>query len=103
MNIKDKEQTIVDDSKNINFLQNIFEQNNSFSSIENVELELEFTKAFDCLSDMEQAVIFLLFNEDLKQNVASDMLEIYSKSISRIKKRALEKLKKYLGDDYNEK
>ena len=59
--------------------------------------------AMKSLSAIEQAVIFLLFQEDLSQEEAGKILEICSKSVSRIKLRAIGKLKKYLkGDLENE-
>ena len=60
-------------------------------------LDLQF--AFSTLSAIEQAVIFLLFQEELSQDEAAKILEICSKSVSRIKIRALNKMKKYLEGD----
>ena len=48
------------------------------------------------LSAIEQAVLFLLYNEDLKQEDASKILEICSTTVSKIKVRAIRKLKKYM-------
>ena len=48
-------------------------------------------------------MIFLLFHEDLTQDEAADILEVYSKTISKIKVRAINKLKKELkGENANE-
>lgn len=104
MNIIDKENTIVDNEDFSQFLQGFIDINSSFSSIDNIESSLELKSALNCLSDVEQAVIFLLFNEDLSQTEAGEILEIYSKTISKIKIRAIEKLRKYMkGDRENEK
>lgn len=44
------------------------------------------------------------FNEDLSQKEAAQILEIYSKTVSKIKIRAIDKLKKYFKEDFeNEK
>ena len=85
MNIANKENTILDNENYFAFLQGAIDSNCSFS-------------------DIEQAVIFLLFKEELSQDEAGKILEICSKSVSRIKLRAIEKLKRYFeGDIENEK
>lgn len=68
----------------------------SNSDFEHVENTCELDNALSKLSAIEQAVIFLLFKEELSQDEASKILEICSKSVSRIKIRAINKLKKYL-------
>ena len=73
-------------------------------AIDELESKIVLNSALNCLSDIEQAVIFLLFNEQLSQDEAAEILKIWSKSISRIKLRAIEKLRNYLeGDFENEK
>ena len=52
--------------------------------------------ALKSLSDIEMTVIFLLFEEQLTSSEASKILKICSDSVTRIKKRALKKLEKYL-------
>ena len=64
-----------------------------------VDDKLELNNAITVLSEIEQSVIFLLFFEDLSQEDAAQILEICSKSVSRIKVRALEKMKEYLKGD----
>lgn len=104
MNIINKENTILDNEDYSAFLQGFIDVNCPFLSIDNIETNLELNSALNCLSDIEQAVIFLLFQEELSQDEAAEILEIWSKSVSRIKVRAIEKLKKYLeGDSKNEK
>lgn len=104
MNIMDKENTILDNEDYSAFLQGFIDINFPFSAIDNIETNLELNNALNCLSNIEQAVIFLLFQEELSQDEAAEILEICSKSISRIKIRAIKKLKKYLeGDSENEK
>ena len=77
--------------------------NPNYGDIEELITRLQLKLAVDRLSDIEQTVIFLLYNEHLTQDEAAEILNIYSQSVSRIKIRAIEKLKKFLeGDLYNE-
>lgn len=104
MNIANKENTILDNEDYFTFLQGAIDSNCSFSDIDKIENNLQLNSALNCLSDIEQAVIFLLFKEELSQDEAGKILEICSKSVSRIKLRAIEKLKRYFeGDIENEK
>ncbi len=104
MNFVNRENTIVDNKNFSSFLQGFIEVNNPFMAIDELESRIVLNNALNCLSDIEQAVIFLLFNEELSQAEAGEILEIYSKTISKIKIRAIEKLRKYMeGDSKNEK
>ena len=104
MNYIARENTIVDNEDFSCFLQGFIEANNTFVAIDELESRIVLNSALNCLSDIEQAVIFLLFNEQLSQDEAAEILKIWSKSISRIKLRAIEKLRNYLeGDFENEK
>lgn len=96
MNLIDREPTIVDDANYAGFLQGFIALDCAFASFENKE---QLNNAVRSLSAIEQAVIFLLFQEELSQEDASKILEICSKSVSRIKLRAIEKLKNYLKED----
>ena len=96
MNITGKEKTIVNDENYSAFLENFTAMN---TLIDNIETSLELNKALNSLSAIEQAVIFLLFQEDLSQDEAAKILEICSKSVSRIKLRAVNKLKNLLKED----
>lgn len=91
MNIFDKERTIVDKEDSCALLKCV--------TIDNIENTLELNSALNSLSAIEQSVLFLLFKEDLSQDDAAKILEICSKSVSRIKLRAIDKLKKYLKED----
>ena len=62
---------------------------------------IQLKNALKSLTAIEQSVIFLLFQEELSQDEAAKILEIWSKSVSRIKVRAIEKLRKYLKGDLN--
>ena len=104
MGLSTKEQTIVDDMNYSAFLQRFTMLNESLSIIDNITNTLELNNAMKSLSAIEQSVIFLLFQEDLSQDEAAKILEICSKSVSRIKLRAIDKLRKYLKGDWdNEK
>lgn len=103
MKIMEREKTVLDNENYSAKLQGIFDTNNMSSSMEQVDYSIEIKKALNCLSDIEQAVIFLLYIEELSQEDAAKILEIWSKSVSRIKLRAIEKLRKELkGDAENE-
>lgn len=99
MNIMQKEKTIVDNKDFSAVLQGFIDINCTFSDFDKIDSALELNKALNCLSDIEQAVIFLLFNEEMTQSEAAEILEIYSKTVSKIKIRAIQKLKKYLGGE----
>lgn len=98
MNINRKEQFIMDDADFSAFLQGFIVSVDS--SYDDVEKSLQLNSALSTLSVIEQAVIFLLFQEELPQDEAAKILEICSKSVSRIKMRALNKMKKYLEGDF---
>lgn len=101
MNISDKERSIIDDEGEYSFLQGCLDHKDSFN---NIDTTLELNNAINSLSAIEQAVIFLLFHEELTQEEAAKILEIYSKTVSKIKIRAIKKLKKALeGENENEK
>lgn len=96
MNVINKERTIVDDEDYSTFLSGFTMLTDTYSTIDNV---LQLTNALKSLTAIEQSVIFLLFKEDFSQDEAAKILEICSKSVSRIKLRAINKLKKYLEGD----
>lgn len=78
----------------INDFERVLDSTNS--DFDDVENSLELNKALNKLTAIEQSVIFLLFREEFTQDEAGKILEICSKSVSRIKIRAIKKLKKYL-------
>lgn len=101
-NIGRKEQSIIDNEDFCAILDgiNVFDD----SCFDAVDRKLQLNNAVKTLSVVEQAVIFLLFDEELSQDEAAKILEICSKSVSRIKLRAIRKLKEYLeGDSSYEK
>jgi len=52
--------------------------------------------ALKSLSNIERVVIFLLFEKQLTSSESSEILKICSDSVTRIKRRALKKIEKYL-------
>ncbi len=104
MNIMNKERVIVDDENYSAFIQEYITLDRSIGSIDELETTLQLNNALHSLSAIEQAVIFLLFQEELSQEESAKILEICSRSVSRIKLRAITKLRKYLeGGLANEK
>lgn len=101
MRVVNKERTIPDDEEYSALLQGVSMINTAFSTIDDIENTLELNNALKSLSAIEQSVIFLLFKEDLSQDDAANILEICSKSVSRIKLRAISKLRKYIKGDLN--
>ena len=97
VNILNKEQMLVDDNSHTSVLN--FVANSATTDFDLVENCLELNTALNKLSDIEQTVIFLLYNKELSQDEASKILEICSKSVSRIKVRAINKLRKYMKGD----
>lgn len=102
INIVNKEKTIVDDINYSAFLKDFMNIDYKISSIDDVDISLQLNSALKSLSAIEQAVIFLLFYEELTQKEAAEILEIYSKTISKIKIRAIGKLKKFLKGDFED-
>lgn len=97
VNISNKEQMLVDDNYHTSVLNAAV--NSTITDFDLVENCLELNTALSKLSDIEQTVIFLLYNKELSQDEASKILEICSKSVSRIKVRAINKLRKYMKGD----
>ncbi len=99
MKLINNEKMIVDNEDYSALLQGFIDLNSSFSLFEDIDMSLQLKKALKSLSAIEQAVIFLLFDEELSQKEAADILEVYSKTVSKIKIRAINKLKKYFKED----
>lgn len=99
MKMKGREQTILNNEDYSLFLQKFIIEKGTFSSVERVDTSLQLKKALESLSAIEQAVIFFLFQEELTQQEAAEILEVYTKTISKIKIRAINKLKKHLEED----
>ena len=99
VNVMQKEKTIVDDEDYSAFLQDFIMINCAFSVVDDTENTIQLNSALKSLSAIEQSVIFLLFKEELTQEEAAKILNICSRTVRRIKFRAIEKLKKYLKGD----
>ena len=93
MNRIDKERTIVDDEE---YSSVIYEKINSTSEFDKIDTKMELKTALNCLSEIEQAVIFLIFNEELTRNETAEILKLYESTVSKIKRRAINKLKNIL-------
>lgn len=99
MNIIKKENTILDNEDFSSFVQGFIDLNCPYSSIDDVDYRVTLANAMYSLSAIEQAVIFLLFERELTQNEVAKILKIYSKTVSKIKIRAIKKLKNYMKGD----
>lgn len=77
MNIANKENTILDNEDYFAFLQGAIDSNCSFSDIDKIENNLQLNSALNCLSDIEQAVIFCY----LKKNSHKMKQEKYLKFV----------------------
>lgn len=102
VNMENKEKTIMDDEDYTSFIQDFIMINSAFSAVDDIVNNIELNNALKSLSAIEQSVIFLLFHEDLSQEEAARILEIYSKTVSKIKIRAINKLKKILKGEGGE-
>lgn len=99
MNIIDKERLMINDMDYSAILDDFVTINSSFLSTEDIDVSLQLKSALKSLSAIEQAVIFLLYDEELSQKEAAEILEVYSKTVSKIKIRAINKLKRYFKED----
>lgn len=95
MKTKNTERTIVDDENSALFLYDFI----SVCDNSRTEEKIDLTTALLSLSSIEQEVISLLYKENLSQDEAAKILEICSKSVSRIKIRAISKLKNQMRVD----
>ena len=98
INIIDKERLMINDMDYSAILDDFVTLNSSFLSTDDVDVSLQLKSALKSLSAIEQAVIFLLYDEELSQKEAAEILEVYSKTVSKIKIRAINKLKKYFKE-----
>ena len=68
-------------------------------SYDTIENNIILLKAMKSLTEIEQKVIFLLFRKDLSRKVVADKVKIDVATVSRVQKRALLKMKKFLEGD----
>ena len=100
LNILDDENFLNDSIKAMSQEDNIFSSPSDFTlSFENFQLE----KALKSLSKKERFVIIMIFCYSLSLDDLSILLSINYKSVSRIKLRALKKLKDFReGENYGQ-
>lgn len=98
LNILDDENLNKDINEYREYDETLSSQNNALDFIDCID-NIDLCIALKSLSEIEQIVIFLLFKKELRQEDAAQILDICSKSVSRINKRAINKLKKYLEED----
>lgn len=96
MNRIDKERIIVDDEEYSLYINNHINSKSVFTTLEDANTKMKLSAALNCLSDIEQAVIFLLFNEELTRNETAEILKLYESTVSKTKRRAINKLKNIL-------
>lgn len=100
-----KELRIIDDENYENYINNYLTYDTDFYNLDKVNNFIELCqnpmliRALKSLSDIEITVIALLFDEQLTSSESSKILKICSDSVTRIKRRALNKIEKYLKGD----
>lgn len=100
-----KELNIIDDENYFDFMNNYLKYDDEVYNHKNIDDFIELCNnpmlvcALKSLSNIEMTVIFLLFQEQLTSSEASKILKICSDSVTRIKRRALKKIEKYLKGD----
>ena len=93
---------IIDDENFSEFINDYLKYEETDYTRENIDDFIEqldntaLVCALESLSKIEMMVIFLLFEKEFSSSEASKILKICSDSVTRIKKRALKKLEKYL-------
>lgn len=97
-----KELKIVDDENYSEYLKEYTKYENTSAYTKNIDQFIDLcnnpllVSALKSLSDIEMTVIFLLFERQLKSSEASKILQICNDSVTRIKRRALKKIEKYM-------
>lgn len=100
-----KELKIIDDENNFEYMNNYLMHDDEIYNLKDVDNFIEFfnnpmlVSALKSLSNIEMTVIFLLFEKQLTSKEASQILKICADSVTRIKRRALNKIKKYFKGD----
>lgn len=100
-----KELNIIDDENYKGYIDNYLKYDDEIYNFDNVDNFIELcenpmlVRALKSLSEIEMTVIFLLFEKQLTSSESSKILDICSDSVTRIKRRALKKIEKYLKGD----
>ena len=97
-----REKTIFVDLYYENFLQDYVSLENSENFSETIENQIELHKALKSLTNIEQSVISLLFQKELSRDEAAKILNIYAQSVTRIKIRAVSKLRDHFKGDFDD-
>lgn len=97
-----REQTIFDDENYESFLQEYISLENGGNFSDNIENQLELHRALKSLTNIEQSVISLLFQKELSRDEAAKILNIYAQSVTRIKIRAVSKLRDHFKEDFDD-
>lgn len=99
-----RELKIIDDDKYGEYINDFIKYDANVYNFENIDNFMDLCEnpmlisALKSLSDIEMTVIFLLFEKQLTTSESSKILKICSDSVTRIKRRALKKIEKYLKD-----
>ena len=96
MKYGNNERYILDNEDYCDYLENHTLSNVYDSQIERAEISMLLQNALSCLSDLEQAAFILSYKLGLNSKEVSKRLKIHEKSLSRLKRRSEEKLRKYL-------
>lgn len=100
--INGREKTLIDDTNYTKVIEDTLVQQ-SYEDFTNEFEKKELISAIEKLSNIEQTVLFLLFSKDISRTEAAKILKICDDTVSRIKKRVIEKLREELkGDGENE-
>lgn len=97
-----KELKIMDDENYSEYLKDYTKYEETTPYFKNKDQFIELCNnpmlisALKSLLDIEMTVIFLLFEKQFKSSEASKILKICSDSVTRIKRRALRKIEKYM-------
>ncbi len=97
-----KELKIIDDEDYSEYMKEFLKYDDDVCNFDTADDFIELCtnsmliKALKSLSDIEITVIFLLFEKQLTSSESSKILKICSDSVTRIKRRAIKKLKNYL-------
>lgn len=97
-----KELKIIDDENYSEYIKQYISYEGEIYNHEDIGQFIEdcdnilLVHALKSLSSIEMTVIFLLFEKQLTSSESADILKICSDSVTRIKRRALKKIRKYL-------
>lgn len=100
-----KELKIIDDEDYSEYMKDYLKYDDKICNIDTMDDFVDICdnpvliRALKSLSDIEMTVIFLLFEKQLTSSESSKILKICSDSVTRIKRRAIDKLKKYFEGD----